>query len=544
MKADALKFYAALNSAEVDYYTIPQYQRPFTWEAEQYDTLWEDLCEAYRICEASKRELKPSESYFLGPVVFVKNPSRKSYDIIDGQQRITTFHILLWCLIKKLTQPTERERIKQLLNSIGGGSKLRVSAKDAATFLLVQDSPDDVSGSSRMAECIRYFRGKVENLADPDGFSEFLREFTQFIVIVADDYSKAWDLFIGLNGKGVPLNPTDLVKAFVCGQTGVGDEIGSIWEEKILPLRDASTPYFLFLSRFKGGRFVTENSLFKEITRQFPLTIKPRDIVVFSELFHSFWLKPIEQLAEEFQLSLDAKKSIRILRGLNRRDFTTVIFRFFETFGRDAIFESSFLKLFAAYQIRMAVARKRSRERKFSTELRSLAPIMDSQSTKSAKVDAREFALSKIREVLRADAPGDAEFEQMIKLSDYSLFPVRIILRHFEEGDRGDRIINDFEIEHLMPVAGTDEWFPAAGTADRAEYARIVNNIGNLFVVDSVTNNQIKNRRYEIKKQSYQDHLADWSIARMTFERNEWTRRDIEERAERIAQDAKETWRI
>ena len=55
MKADALTLTATLNYSDADYYTIPQYQRPYTWTDEEYDTLMKDLLEAYDGYKKTKR---------------------------------------------------------------------------------------------------------------------------------------------------------------------------------------------------------------------------------------------------------------------------------------------------------------------------------------------------------------------------------------------------------------------------------------------------------------------------------------------------------
>lgn len=110
MKADALSLSATLNSSEVDFYTIPQYQRPYTWDAQNFEVLWEDLTDAYKEFVLEKSQDKVPSYYFLGPVVFVRNTPKRSYDIIDGQQRTTTFHILLWYLYRRLTDETEKKK--------------------------------------------------------------------------------------------------------------------------------------------------------------------------------------------------------------------------------------------------------------------------------------------------------------------------------------------------------------------------------------------------------------------------------------------------
>lgn len=560
MKADALSLAATLNNSEVDVYTIPQYQRPYTWTTDNYEVLWEDLSDAYAEYLKALAENRIPEYYFLGPVVFVKNSVKRSFDIIDGQQRTTTFHILLWYLHKRLTDETEQARIHNILTFLGKESKLKVSAKDAATYLKIRESKitEQIEGNSRMVESANYFRAKVNELDAPDTFSAFLREYTQFIVIVADDYGKAWDLFIGLNGKGEPLNPTDLVKAYVCGRSDLGEQAGQIWEEKILPLKGDSTAYLLFLARYKSKKFVTENALFKEITKLYPVTISTLDISENSEIFHWFWHVEIDSIPKHFSdgltITSDARKALRVLRDLGRRDFTSLLFQYAASFGRKAIFDEAFLRMLASYQIRMAISRKRSRERKFiswfsAEDFNDLKDVDQNGELEDLNV-AKQRVLKHISSVLKMDAPDDTTFETLVKISSYhGNYPARIILRHHEEGERGNRSILDFQLEHLMPQTGTDFWYAEAGVVNDAgeidtdAYNSIVNNIGNLFVIDPTTNNEVKNFEYSVKKSFYQEHLKDWSVARITADpKSNWQNKDIEDRAVKIAEWAKQYW--
>jgi uncharacterized protein with ParB-like and HNH nuclease domain len=65
------------------YYQIPDYQRPYSWNTEQIEQMWDDIY--------SSMETK-EESYFLGPIILIE---RKGYfEVVDGQQRLTTLTIL------------------------------------------------------------------------------------------------------------------------------------------------------------------------------------------------------------------------------------------------------------------------------------------------------------------------------------------------------------------------------------------------------------------------------------------------------------------
>ena len=538
MKAEALTLSATLNSSEVDFYTIPLYQRPYTWKPDEYETLWRDLQDAYTAYRKAKDGGSDPEYYFLGPVVFVRNKPKRSFDIIDGQQRLTTFHILLWNLSRRLTDETEKNRINAILSLFGQGvePKLKVSGRDASTYIQIRSVDADIPGDTLMVQAANYFRKEVATLANPEDFSQFLRDYTQFIMIVADDYNRAWDLFIGINAKGVPLNPTDLVKAYICGNSDVGDQIGDVWENQIHPLGDSSTQFLLMLARYKLSKFATEHGLFKEFSRAFPSKISTVDVTTFSNVFRLFWLTPIEEIENDFSTAIGftekGKKYLRLLRYLRRRDITTLVFKFAEAYGLDSIFKEDFLLLNASFQIRMATASKRSKERRIVTEYaETIFPN-----------DNKKKALDSILAYYKSEAPDDVFFKELISRLLYGNYAGRCILQAHEEGTRGMRSIESFELEHLMPQTGTGYWFGKAGTSDPSEYEKIINSIGNLFVLDRLSNNQIKNQEFSVKKDFYQREVSGWSVAQITASKTEWTPTDIKDRTEAIAKWAIKQW--
>ena len=559
MKADVATLQFTLDYSGIEAYTIPQYQRPYTWDKDNYEVLWGDLSDAYATYIKALEEKRIPDSYFLGPVVFVKNRDKRSFDIIDGQQRTTTIHILLWYLFKKLTDFKEKGLIQRIITFLDSESKLKVSARDVATFLEIRTSDGQIEGKSKMHECANYFRAKVNELSNPNSFSVFLREYTQFIMIIADDYGKAWDLFIGLNGKGEPLNPTDLVKAYVCGHSNIGEETGQIWEEKILRLKSDSTAYLLFLTRYKLKKYVTEASLFREIASKYPRDITVNDISENSDIFYLFWHIDIDSIPQYFSdkinISSDSKKALRVLRDLGRRDFTSLLFQYVAAFGKKSIFEEEFLRMLASYQIRLAILRIRVKDRKFIAWFSDIdfnkAEENDPKDNNEAIKVKKQRAMALIFRTLRGDAPDDSTFASEVMKGGYeSNYPARIILKHHEEGDRGTKTISDYQLEHLMPITGTDFWYNEAGVIDKKgaidkeSYERVVNNIGNLFVIDPKTNNEVKNKEYSIKKAFYKKHLKDWSIARVTAKKSKWKRKDISERAKEIAEWAKVYWSL
>jgi uncharacterized protein with ParB-like and HNH nuclease domain len=80
-------------------FLIPDYQRPYAWEEEQYQMLWDDIFsfafpgdDKDKFGKDENGKVK-DEEYFLGSIVTFKNGGNK-LEVIDGQQRLTTLMLL------------------------------------------------------------------------------------------------------------------------------------------------------------------------------------------------------------------------------------------------------------------------------------------------------------------------------------------------------------------------------------------------------------------------------------------------------------------
>ena len=102
------------------FYQMPIYQRPYSWDKERVEQLWYDVLEAYKN-NADDKNI--DQNYFLGSVVVVKKPN--NYEVVDGQQRLTTLTIL-FCTLRDLNLDLTQKNI--ISNSIKDlvGSKERL----------------------------------------------------------------------------------------------------------------------------------------------------------------------------------------------------------------------------------------------------------------------------------------------------------------------------------------------------------------------------------------------------------------------------------
>ena len=98
-------------------FTIPLYQRPYSWTIEQAGELLEDLI-SFIGTDATKSvdDLSP---YFLGSIVLIKEEGRPDAEVVDGQQRLTTITILLAALRHTITETTYSDGMTDYLYQEG-----------------------------------------------------------------------------------------------------------------------------------------------------------------------------------------------------------------------------------------------------------------------------------------------------------------------------------------------------------------------------------------------------------------------------------------
>jgi hypothetical protein len=77
------------------WFAIPHYQRSIAWKTEQVSTMLNDFWGAFN---------EGVEEYFLGPVTLLGKQNAGHYEVIDGQQRLTTLSVIFHFLGNKLVE--------------------------------------------------------------------------------------------------------------------------------------------------------------------------------------------------------------------------------------------------------------------------------------------------------------------------------------------------------------------------------------------------------------------------------------------------------
>ncbi len=215
------------------YYQIPIYQRPYQWTEKNCEKLLEDLFSSYECYKES--------DYFCGSLVLIaigkdSETNAKTYDVVDGQQRLSTFILLakvLATLYKDLNK-TSRDFLEKSLGDTDGEKRKRLTfntiglnAKDdfqGALYFFdnldaskvknskINDPSKGKNNYLKNAIClINYLREKeIENIND---FIKWLYFKVVFIRTTCSNISMALRIFSVLNARGLPLHAIDVFKA-------------------------------------------------------------------------------------------------------------------------------------------------------------------------------------------------------------------------------------------------------------------------------------------------------------------------------------------
>ncbi len=214
-------------------FLIPDYQRPYAWQKQECQTLWEDTF-SFAIPENDFQKFKKGDEYFLGPIVTFKNDEDK-LEIIDGQQRLTTLMLLLRALYTHYQVAQDAQTVKtreeiakciwktdEFSNPIMDQLKIdsQVATDDVKdeflSILLNGEAPDTMK--SNYAINYRFFQGKIKEFINkmPSSFMYFpvrLMKNCILLPIEAESQSTALTIFSALNNRGLPLSDADIFKA-------------------------------------------------------------------------------------------------------------------------------------------------------------------------------------------------------------------------------------------------------------------------------------------------------------------------------------------
>lgn len=221
MRVEQRSITGFLGQPEVQF-VIPVYQRVYSWRRPQLSELWTDLM------HAGKSEMP----HFMGTVFYSEEDSHREglrqLDIIDGQQRMTTFTLLICALCKHLLETGRRfngldaaslEETYLKPTGCADACKLVLSRADAPTLRWIEglgDRPESEEEYSELVvEAYEWFLNKLGS--EGLDWNVFQRGFEQLYIVSVqmEDSDRSSTVFESLNAKGKPLSTPDLVRNYL-----------------------------------------------------------------------------------------------------------------------------------------------------------------------------------------------------------------------------------------------------------------------------------------------------------------------------------------
>jgi len=221
-----------LSDSKADF-LIPDYQRPYAWNQDQCQTLWDDLVN-FTIPGGNHEKFdSKKDEYFLGSIVaFQEN---EKHEIIDGQQRLTTFMLILRAFHKEFKNRQDdkgtniRKNIEKCIwkyDEFENPSKdeLKITSEvagddDKDEFLsILKNGNAPKEYKSQYAENFRFFENKIQemrnyNSANNQYIVTRLLKNCAVLFVEAETQDSALRIFSTLNDRGLPLADADIFKS-------------------------------------------------------------------------------------------------------------------------------------------------------------------------------------------------------------------------------------------------------------------------------------------------------------------------------------------
>ncbi|GAA7851245.1 DUF262 domain-containing protein [Helicobacter pylori] len=199
-------------------FSIPVYQRNYTWEEKNCEKLLQDIIS---ISQNKKTHFMGSITYILHHIDDEKSLRQlQEFVIIDGQQRITTLMLLLKAIETKIQDEGIKKEIDILLNLTGQKLRLKPIKRDKEAFeLVMQNRSHEIQGVSHIRNNYKFFTKELENyLSKGYHIEEIYGAFLRLEIVAIGLDPREDDpqvVFESINATGVQLKGLDLIRNYL-----------------------------------------------------------------------------------------------------------------------------------------------------------------------------------------------------------------------------------------------------------------------------------------------------------------------------------------
>ncbi|WQW20647.1 DUF262 domain-containing protein [Helicobacter pylori] len=551
MKPDKKSLKKILVVGNDTYYQIPIYQRPYQWGKEQCEELLNDLFESY--------EDHKEDDYFCGSLVFIQLDKDNKTDIVDGQQRLSTFILLAKVLatlyserldpiIQEYLQESwsdrhedgEKKKRKRLDFDLVGFSAKK-DFQDALDFFDDLDASKGENSKSnapskgknsylKNAICLKNYLEKKE-IEDINDFIQWLYLKVNFITITCSDTDMALRIFNVLNARGLPLHATDIFK---------GELLKKLTEEK--EQEELATRWENLRQKCLDNGFAMETLFSQHLTYLNPVTSKEKMEKRLVTWFKNLNKTPLEYLdvVEDFYNAyceaLEMQDRYAHLLSYKDDDYlcvilcTSLLHRYSD---RDIEALKKMLVKFY-YQHWVAGQAKSTREQTCCNIINALKEKKNIDDIISiARKNLDEYSVTQhFKEKLR-----DSLVYEKQPTKNPWIKPVLILVEYFMSDDPNPKCIQmdkNLHVEHILPQNPdpSSQWVKDFREEERRRYTH---SLANLTLLGGKKNTEASNLDFKDKKKIYMgEEIRVMTCYKMTIDiahhYKEWTPESLEKR--------------
>jgi hypothetical protein len=550
-------------------YRIPRFQRDYSWGEDEWEDLWLDVLGTVRD--------GGEPAHYMGYLV-LQSTDDKIFDVIDGQQRLTTLSIMVLAGLRNLqrliNEGTDVERTRQRFDQLRQTyigyldpvtlvprSKLSLNRNNDnyyQTYLvpLAAHLPQRGFRASEhgLRKAFEWFDRRISEYAKSENadeqdqgyqiarLTETMSDRLFFTVITVTDELNAYKVFETLNARGVRLSATDLLKNYLFSVLHREQQhehelkvLDDRWESMVGRLGSESLPDFLRIHWNSRHAFVRQSELFKVIRGQ----VSTREQV--------------------FELLRSMDEDVDIYLALTNPESAQQ----WPAAWRDYALHLKMFSVRQPFPLLMA-AKRRLSDPDFETVLRAsvtisfryniIGSLPPSDQERLYHGVAQRIAAGTLGDaasvllVLKAVYPSDEQFQtafadKVIKTTaSRNKKIVRYILCSLEKQQSGNAV--DFEnaaynLEHVLPLSPSNGW----GSFTDEELDTLVYRLGNMAMLEIRANRDAGNAPFEIKRSSYVSSSFELT-RKIALENQDWTPARIAARQRAMAKLATSVWRV
>lgn len=493
-------------------FTIPIYQRTYSWQIKQCQQLFDDIVRVGNNAD----EL----SHFIGSIVYFKpgnSPitSVPELLVIDGQQRLTTVSLLLIALThflkehEKITLEDESwEEVQEtyLINkrrTDDSKYKLLLTRKDKTTFTRLIDEIDiEAEHPKRILDNYLFFKKKL-NAENIQAVYRGIKKLIIVDVILEQDKDDPQLIFESLNSTGLNLSPADLIRNYILmGQSM--DQQNHLYEKYWHPMEQSFGKNIGSLAWFIRDYLTMKESLIPKISlvyETYKLFLKSKngfkttEETIKSLHRYSKFYVCIELLKEQDPAIAKKLKEIGKLKIDTAYPFLLAVYSDYE---EEQITKEEFIEiigLVSNYVFRRAVCEipTNSLNKTFATLYKRIRQATYLESAKAAFLlmdSYRRF-------------PTDAEFAEALHIKDVYNFRSRnYLLESLENWDCKELVsAGNYTIEHILPQNQnvSAEWQVELGENWESVKEKYLHTLGNLSLTGY--NSELSDSPFSVKKE-------------------------------------------